>query len=514
MPVISSRLADTPCATLGVQGLLDQLNITLGTSHTLTRSLSSLLKECIANNYDFGMAYGRLRRIWYTRSWSTIRYILREWEKKDRKMRWKALVGNRIVETRLPPRRVWDLYSNRVVPWWCTGITEHWTLRLRPISHAWMDEENRVDVWTPINGHEWPVPIPKDTSLKLIRIEMLNLQVEYTWLDVLCLRQVGGQQEDMRAEEWKLDVPTIGAVYHKAKVVWYLSGLGRPLSLKDGDLDSDRYWFRRAWTLQEVGRARYRVIAGDTPHGPMHAKHKDGKYETELLTRFHRQLQSGDDVAYGTIFDVLKEMQMRVSTNPVDKVAGLAFLLDSEMIPAYYESESLEDAWTALVNSMRAEIRGLLFMYPEPGNAGTKQWRPSWDQLMTKPLPADHWYSDLNVGRKEEIGKDSCNAKCIEKGLVWGLAVVEGSSDRWGELIVQDAGGTEHTSNITATHQYPIPDDTYTLICAGSWLSQFCVVGRRLPGKRFEKVSVLQIPGKDEWRRLMNISEKCRYSLV
>ncbi|SJK98748.1 uncharacterized protein ARMOST_02017 [Armillaria ostoyae] len=31
-PVISSRLADIPCATLGVQGLLDQLNSTLGTS--------------------------------------------------------------------------------------------------------------------------------------------------------------------------------------------------------------------------------------------------------------------------------------------------------------------------------------------------------------------------------------------------------------------------------------------------------------------------------------------------
>ncbi len=44
-PVISSRLADTPCTTFGIQGLLDQLNIILGTSHTLdTSSLSSLLK--------------------------------------------------------------------------------------------------------------------------------------------------------------------------------------------------------------------------------------------------------------------------------------------------------------------------------------------------------------------------------------------------------------------------------------------------------------------------------------
>ncbi len=73
-------------------------------------------------------------------------------------------------------------------------------------------------------------------------------------------------------------------------MVCYLSGLGRPLTLKEGDLESDRSWFRRAWTLQEAGRSR--VIAGDTPDGPMHAECKDGKYETELLTRFHKELQS------------------------------------------------------------------------------------------------------------------------------------------------------------------------------------------------------------------------------
>ncbi len=37
-----------------------------------------------------------------------------------------------------------------------------------------MDEKDLVDVWTPINRHEWPVPIPKDANLDLIQIEMLN----------------------------------------------------------------------------------------------------------------------------------------------------------------------------------------------------------------------------------------------------------------------------------------------------------------------------------------------------
>lgn len=86
--VIPSRLADTPCAALSVQNLLDRLNTTLRTAHTLdTPSLSSLLEDCIANNYDFGMAYGRLRRIWYTSDWSTAREVLRKWEEKDQEIR-------------------------------------------------------------------------------------------------------------------------------------------------------------------------------------------------------------------------------------------------------------------------------------------------------------------------------------------------------------------------------------------------------------------------------------------
>ncbi|PBK62130.1 hypothetical protein ARMSODRAFT_859292, partial [Armillaria solidipes] len=142
-----------------------------------------------------------------------------------------------IVEPYLPPRRVWDLYSNRVVPWW--------TVRRYPvpISHAWVDEKDRVDVWTPINGYACPVPIPKDASLDLLWIEMLNLGVQYMWLDVLCLRQKGGTKEDIRVKEWKLDVPIIGRVYRNTWVVIYLSGLGLPLSVKEGDLDSERCWF-------------------------------------------------------------------------------------------------------------------------------------------------------------------------------------------------------------------------------------------------------------------------------
>ncbi|PBK99606.1 hypothetical protein ARMGADRAFT_881935, partial [Armillaria gallica] len=237
---------------------------------------------------------------------------------------------------------------------------------------------------TPINGCEWPVPIPKGANLDLIRIEMLNLGLEYTWLDVLCLRQRGGSREDLHVEEWKLDVPTIGGIYLNAHVVCYLSGLGMPLSLKEGDLESDRCWFRRAWTLQEVGWAR--TIAGDTPDGPMHSEPIDdtGNYKDEILTKFHKLLKAADNSLY--LYGALSAMQDRISTYPVDTVAGLAFCLETDSIPVYYESQSLGDAWSALIDEMDTWNRGnLLFTYPEPGSA-CKKWRPSWEQVMTKSL--------------------------------------------------------------------------------------------------------------------------------
>ncbi|PBL00167.1 hypothetical protein ARMGADRAFT_982120 [Armillaria gallica] len=512
IPVISSHLADTLCATLGVQCLLDQLNTTLGTSYSLSDnpSLSFLLEECITNRYDFGMAYGRLRGIWYSSDWSTIRDVLCRREDVDREERREALVVNRIVNTYLQPRRVWDLYSNRVVPYWIMDTDSDHCQWPQPISHAWIDEKDRSVVLTPINGYKWPVPIPNDVDLNLIRIEMLNLGLEYTWLDVLCLRQVGGPGEDLRTDEWKLDVPTIGAVYYNENVVCYLSGLGRPLTLTEGDLESDRSWFRRAWTLQEIGA--WRVIAGDTPDGPLHAEHKDRKYETDLLTRFHRQLQSTHRT--WEVREALEEMRKRASTISVDKIAGLAFILGSESIPAYYESASLEEAWTALVNSMGYSCRTeLFFLCPEPGNAG-KKWMPSWDQAMTMPIPAFCPFPKIDIYWDETEDEASCKAECIE-GLVRGLAVMEGS-DRHGEFIVKCDDGRAQFK-ITAAHTYPIPEDTYTLIYACEHGNQVIwhgwVVGRRLPKKGFEKVSVLII-SDEEQDRLLRFTKRHRHILI
>ncbi|KAK0184598.1 hypothetical protein F5146DRAFT_1074235, partial [Armillaria mellea] len=189
----------------------------------------------------------------------------------------------------------------------------------------------------------------------------------------------------------------------------------------------------------------------------------------------------------------LRRMRERVSTNPVDKIAGLAFLMVCKTIPAYYESTILEDAWTTLVNLMDEEYRAqLLFLCPEPGD-GDAKWKPSWDQVMTKPLLAFEFnyrgVLQLFVDRDEtgDVDEDACDAECIV-GKVLGLAAVKGG-DRHGELIVECHDGEIAQFRITASHTYPIPEDTYTLICGDVVFKASYAVGRSLPGRKFEKVS-------------------------
>ncbi|SJL14988.1 uncharacterized protein ARMOST_18467 [Armillaria ostoyae] len=506
-PIIPSSLADTPCTCLGIEGLLGKLNTILGTSYTLEiRSISSLLEAYILKDYDFGTTFSRLRPFWYNDLTDIRQDKLQSREAWDRQMRQDVLVNNKIISRLPPPRRVWDLYSNRVVPWWVA--------RQYPsaVSHAWMEEEDRMDVQTPINGHEWPVPMPRDANLDLIRIEMLNLGAEYVWLDVLCLRQVSGQRDDLRLDEWKLDVPTIGRVYRMAhgRLACYFSGLGRPLSLKAGDFESDTYWFRRAWTLQEIQHRM--IIGGDTGD--------DRIMETEMRTRIERQLswlQENNRVGgLGMpVFIALSEMQKRVATNPVDKVAGLSYLLWMDEIPTYYATQSQEEAWMALVAEMNITYRGhMFFLYPKAGN-GNKCWRPSWKQAMTETLPPPH-LTDGWVGfvlRTKENDADWCDGPCIESGYVLGLA--EESPDgkrRQGELVVKDNTGEKHTFKIVAAHQYPIPEGLYTLVGSnpcdhqGTLEEQQCwVVGERLPGQMFKKLSVFMMANKREVKRLHDL---------
>ncbi len=94
--------------------------------------------------------------------YATIEHKLHTAKEKDQEKRQSVLVNDRIVERDISSRCVWDLYANQVGPYW-VAWKYPWG-----ISHAWVNERDRVDVWTPINRCEWPVPMPKDANLDLI----------------------------------------------------------------------------------------------------------------------------------------------------------------------------------------------------------------------------------------------------------------------------------------------------------------------------------------------------------
>ena len=222
----------------------------------------------------------------------------------------------------LLPRRIWDICANTVIPatWFCgppcplTGRQEVGALGVKPISHAWVASEDRDNILTEANQQMWPIPLPKGVLLEDVREQMIHLGVRYAWLDVLCLRQrdrptltTGStiprapstetakkheqrryawldvlsfrqraqptlaveRREQCRLEEWKVDVPTIGAIYSNldddglyggGPIVIFMSGLGRPF--REEGWDSERHWLRRAWTLQETPVLRKCWIVG------------------------------------------------------------------------------------------------------------------------------------------------------------------------------------------------------------------------------------------------------------
>ncbi|PBK91275.1 hypothetical protein ARMGADRAFT_1014166 [Armillaria gallica] len=580
-PVISSALANTPCADLGVDGVLEKLNATLGTAYNLdlpcvfgkvlnatpqrnhsrmerlmklahfywkvmdpipeflrfdelvgvpvmlatssftqvkfsldsARSvpLREVLKSYVTQNYDFGIAYAHLRPYWSDLAGSCQPSSLQALKERVRSSNVRGVSGSSSIYKDRPPRRIWDLYANRVIPSWVTPKEP------RGISHAWVDEKDRVGVMTPINGNRWPVPMPKDANLDLIRIEMLNLGVEYAWLDVLCLRQEGRKNKYRRSFEWRVDVPTIGRAYDGDRgVVCYFCGLGRPLIFEEGYFESDRCWFNRAWTLQEVPYTRNRgtrtVVCGETGD--------EGRKDEEIRTRFERQLaslrQMRDEMS---VFAVLSEMQRRKSANPLDKVAGLAYVIGVRWLPVYDMAQSAEQAWEHLVCHMYSNTQAdLFFYYPEPGNR-TKRWRPSWEQVVTQPLP---WLCETKaIGR---IRTPLCGRRSWHEGPRIKLGEVCGLTDqshdgnpRQGDLVVKDGTGARHRIKVIAHHQYQIPEGWYTLMGNdgdSDVFMKYWVLGHRRKLTDFEKLSVICIEDEDERRKLQNLGVAKRHSRV
>ncbi|GJE88545.1 hypothetical protein PsYK624_046280 [Phanerochaete sordida] len=399
---ILNELANTLCSSLGVLGLLDNLNQVLGTKYQLSDKLSTLLSSYVnTETCDFGRAYGELRRGWFC-DVDRLRERLRKSVAQDESMRMQAIdrAAGLIVKPRTPPRRVWDLYSNRVLPFWVL-LTTDIPRNLWAVSHSWVDGKELEFIRTRINGSGWTVPIPRGVDLDHVRIELLNLGAEYVWLDVLCLRQqvqtshrdlLGWSEdawrdfEEKRQEEWKLDVPTIGHVFRckpSQVVITYFSGLGRPFRVSQEMLTENRSWLNRVWTVQET--TSNWLLGGLTTDN--FVAHKEGM---DLPSVFHARLcnlslilshESPD------LFALAKALRRRKGTYPADYVSALGLLLDCPALPIYETDMRCEDAWSQLLQQMTRKHRtDLLVVCPLAGNAPGSKWRPSWSQMLQGKL--------------------------------------------------------------------------------------------------------------------------------
>jgi hypothetical protein len=178
-----------------------------------------------------------------------------------------------------------------------------------------------------------------------------------------------------------VDVPTIGGVYECCKkIVVYFSGLGRPF-----ERTSPRHWCSRARTLQEArDLPDMGIIAGVTPGSPVidlrnmeqETSNLEETYERGLVVK----LRHMNELEY--IWVGMFQMGRRSSEKEIDKIAGLAHIFTSYELPAYYESESAEDAWVCLVERMNPVTVGQLFYhFPTEGDCKFL-WLPSWSQMI------------------------------------------------------------------------------------------------------------------------------------
>ena len=389
------------------------------------------IRYFVNQRYDLGLAYAAARIAWkrFNDSEFNIAAHRAQWLAKARQIgeaRASAIYTNKTGQGRIKspysimPRRMWDLKSNRVIEFrmlhsdilahefLSTGVVEDLSTSKSctvfwAITHSWT---NTMDpVMTSINQYQWPTPLPRGLDLENgLRRELLGAGAEYVWLDVLCLRQQSEStrtdQTRLREREWKLDVPTIGNIYRKAAaLVRYFNGLGQ--SFEAEGWDSPRHWLRRAWTLQEI-RTENTTINGACNFGsgvnrPPLLMNTKGKVDGEVTTlrqALHPVVKLAaevDSAAGCTVYGLVKQMAKRHSTQPMDKVAGLLYLLRTTELPTYDAGVSDEDAWArcfhVLPFARRIEI---LFDFPYRAipatiETGSNRWFPAWRQLMEWP---------------------------------------------------------------------------------------------------------------------------------
>ena len=381
---LSHRYQTLSCDDMSSEDLLKRLNDVLGTTHTLdTPGLSKCLQEYLDESCDFGQVYSYLRPWWNTSNFEDVPRFMNERKAQDTFMREQAIRGDSIVQRDIPPRRLWDLFSNRVIPYYVLKIPQPDFVppNIWAVSHSWVNRKTDLrHITSRINNEEWRVPLPRGANLHDIRIELLNLGAEYVFLDVLCLRQGDSKKpgkEYQRKKEWRLDVPTIGQIYRRPgqTVIIYFNGLGLPFTITSNALNSSYHWLNRVWTLQEIG---HNIVAGGLC--PTSFKKKEQEQWKRFLDAMYDLFQMTSDTSYD-LFKLIDNIQIRESSNSIDRIHGLVYLLGCTTLPIYDEDLTEEDVWGAIIERMTPTQRtSLLIGWGSRGDE-LYDWRPSWSQL-------------------------------------------------------------------------------------------------------------------------------------
>ena len=413
---LTPEQADVPCLKLTEEVLWNALATTIGLKDTTLAEYWIRYDLCyfVTHHFDFGLAYAAARVAWKQQFWYLSAKCIfgqrREWHRRAQFLdeaqsevieidsnHSSSIQAQQLIVSpySVMPRRLWDLKSNRVVDFRMLHAAQSTTPTFWAITHSWTSDMTPVE--TTVNQFQWPVPLPKGISLESLRSELLTFGAEYVWLDVICLRQKGKVElEQLRQQEWKLDVPTIGNIYRAAeKIVRYFNGLGVPFS-NDG-WDGSRHWLRRAWTLQEIALEKNTINGGIQRNRSQRDRsqrrvflNSQGKASQNLIkfrSAIRPVIQLAAEVGspHGCgVYELAREMAKRYATKPVDKLCGLFYLLRTTKLPCYNEQLTSEDIWRQCFHLLPLQRKAeILFDFPYRGS--DEQWFPTWAQLLEWP---------------------------------------------------------------------------------------------------------------------------------
>ena len=496
---IPDSRADIPCADMSVDALLKALNSVLGTTYKLdVPGLRGCLEHVRARSRDFGEAYGTLRPHWMRNNdFANVVQWMSDAERKDDRLRNDAIDGASIRNSSLPPRRVWDLFSNRVLPFHAIQDSSQSdpsdiSRNLWRVSHSWVAESERHGVQTPINGGRWPVPLPCGTTLEHVRVELLNMRAEYVWLDILCLRQRGGDGETLREQEWELDVPTIGSVYSEGSrrpCIMYFNGLGLPLDTSPEVTRSPRHWFNRVWTLQES-------VDNWLPGGLSGSPLIDGPTFFVRLQELVKR-RPLDSMQY----HVIQALKARKCSTELDRIAGLAYCLRCATLPLYKENITQDLAFALLIKHIPKRLRTFMFLQ-YLGDKPFVLWPVSWRTFLESrpalphPEASNYFREYLTLTDKAQLCTES-HGEYYHEGYVLGpchithnVAETDAGGNEGFHLQFIDRGpeGASVSFKATGMHGVLIPEVPYTLVGIGwPWKQHWIVV---------EVVGVKEVKGR------------------